>query len=206
MKFVSNKLQHYWKLARDYCVYNVLHADDPPHKLALGIAVGMFVTFTPLIGFQMVMNMFLAWLLRANKFVGIPLVWISNPFTIVPIYYPCYWIGCKLINVPVIGDEWWEQLTSRWEDFQLDGTVTWFEKVSFWWSSLLQIATPLWVGCVVVGLSAGISSYYGSLLAIRRYRLKRWGQLMPPRVTPDDHQTASQPSPPPEDSSSSGSV
>lgn len=178
---------------RDYCVYKILHADDPPHQLALGIAVGMFVTFTPLIGFQMGINFCLAWLLRANKFVGIPLVWISNPVTIVPIYYPCYWVGCKLLNQPVIGYEWWDQLQARWEDLVIDGNITWFKKVSFWWSSLMEIATPLTVGCTVVGLTAGVISYYCSLFAIRSYRLKRWGQLVPPHATPEDLQSATHP-------------
>lgn len=192
MKFIGDKLKNYWKRIRDFCVYKVLHADDPPHQLALGIGIGMFVTFTPTIGFQMGIVVFLAWLLRANKLVGVPLVWISNPFTLVPIYYACYWVGCRLLNMQTIGDEFWDRMMSDWESLTLT-QPTWSQRVYFWWERLLDIATPLWVGCIVVGLVLGVISYYVSLFAIRNYRLKRWGQLLPPKLTPTDHQSATHP-------------
>ena len=105
MKIVGDKLRAAIKSVKDFCILRILHADDPPHRLALGIAIGMFVTFTPLIGFQMLISVFLAWLLRANKLVGVPLVWISNPVTFVPIYYPCYWLGCKVLGQPVLSNK-----------------------------------------------------------------------------------------------------
>ncbi len=185
MKFVSDSIKHYWKRGRDFCVYRVLHADDPPHRLALGIAIGMFVTFLPLIGMQMMLSVFLAWLLRANKLVGIPLVWISNPLTIIPIYYPCYWLGCQLLGLPVVSDEW-ARLKVNWQTLQADPAVTWGNKVRFWWESLLEFVGPLGLGCLIVSVVVGTFSYYIALFAIRSYRLRRWGQLMPPNLTPID--------------------
>ncbi len=185
MKFVSTKIRQTWKRIKDFCVYKVLHADDPPHRLALGIAIGMFVTFMPLIGFQMMLSVFLAWFLRANKLVGVPLVWISNPLTIIPIYYPCYWIGCKFSGMPVASEEW-ARLKVNWQMLQANPTTTWGAKVEFWWQGFRDIAGPLGLGCIIVGLSVGVVSYYLSLLAIRRYRFQRWGQLMPPSLTPVD--------------------
>ncbi|MCC7335469.1 MAG: DUF2062 domain-containing protein [Pirellulaceae bacterium] len=179
MKIVSDQFRHYWKRAKDFCVYKVLHADDPPHRLALGIAVGMFVTFTPLIGFQMLLSVTLAWMLRANKLVGIPLVWISNPATAIPIYYPCYRLGCVLLGGKVDNEKWTE-----WQQLQADPTTTWGITIKFWWEGLMDIIPPLCLGCVVVASALGVLSYYISLLAIRSYRLRRWGQLMPPKLTP----------------------
>lgn len=186
MKFVSDKVNQYWNQAKDFCVYRVLHADDPPHRLALGVAIGMFVTFMPLIGFQMALSVFLAWLLRANKLVGIPLVWISNPVTIVPIYYPCYWIGCKILSTPVVTDEW-SNLKVNWQTLQADPSAQWGSKVRFWWDSFFDFAGPLGLGCLVVGTTVGVIAYYGSLFAIRYYRIRRWGQLMPPGLTPEEN-------------------
>ncbi|HKI70697.1 MAG TPA: DUF2062 domain-containing protein, partial [Verrucomicrobiae bacterium] len=76
-----------------FFVYRVLHVDDTPHRIALGVAVGIFVAWTPTVGFQMILTIILATLLRANKLVGIPFVWISNPFTLGVIYYPNYLLG-----------------------------------------------------------------------------------------------------------------
>ena len=38
-----------------FIVYRILHADDTPHRLALGIALGVFVAWTPTVGLQMVL-------------------------------------------------------------------------------------------------------------------------------------------------------
>ena len=160
-------------------MYKVLHADDPPHRLALGIAVGMFVTMLPLIGFQMMISVFLAWILRANKLVGIPLVWISNPATAIPIYLPCYRLGCVLLGGKVDEAKWTE-----WRELQADPATTWGITIKFWWEGLMDIIPPLCLGCLVVATALGVVSYYISLLAIRSYRLRRWGQLMPPKLTP----------------------
>lgn len=183
VKFFSNTLKHYVRRIRDFCVYKVLHADDPPHRLALGIAVGMFVTFMPLIGLQMLISFFLAWLLRANKLVGVPLVWISNPLTIVPIYYPCYLLGCKVLGTPAMSEDW-ARVEASWHAMR--DSATWLAKVQFWWDNTIDMVWPLGVGCLIVGFTAGVLSYYVSLFAIRSYRFRRWGQLMPPDLTPVD--------------------
>lgn len=182
MKFFSDSLKHQWKRIRDFCVYRVLHADDPPHRLALGIGIGMFVTFLPLIGFQMMLSFFLAWLFRANKLVGVPLVWISNPLTIVPIYYPCYWLGCRLLNE----SDNWEHIRTRWTALTDTQPASWGSTLLFGWESLLDLAGPLGLGCLIVAMVMGVISYYASLILIRNYRFKRWGQLMPPQLTPQE--------------------
>jgi uncharacterized protein len=182
MKFFSAKLNHYWRQVKDFCVFRILHADDPPHRLALGIAIGLFVTFLPLIGIQMVLTLFLSWLLRANKLVGVPLVWISNPLTL-PIYYPGYWLGCKLLGVPTLGTNW-SELKTAWTDFAPQ--ATWLEKLRFWWDTVMEFIWPLGLGSLIVASLIGVLSYYFSLLLIRHYRIRRWGQLMPPGLTPKD--------------------
>lgn len=103
-------------------MYSVLHTNDPPARLALGAAIGMFVAFTPTFGLQMVLVVFIAWLLKANKAVGLPIVWISKPATMGFIYYLCYIVGCALLGREPIwqefmtrlqnpGDGWWPALT-----------------------------------------------------------------------------------------------
>ncbi len=73
--------------------FRILHADDSPHRLALGVAIGLFVAWTPLLGLHTVLAIALAFLLRANKFLAIAFVWVNNPVTFLPIYYPAYLVG-----------------------------------------------------------------------------------------------------------------
>ena len=153
-------------------MHSVLHADDPPHRLALGVAIGMFVAFTPTIGLQMVLAAFIAWLLGGNKVITAPIVWISNPATMVPIYYWCYFVGRKILHEPGRDAAWWAEFRHP--------PAGWLPGISFYWSKFIDIAAPLWVGSLLVASVLAYASYYLSYYAIRYYRLRRWGQLTPP--------------------------
>jgi len=48
------------KRLKRFLVHNVLHVDDTPHRIALGVAIAIFVTWTPTIGFQMLLTIALA--------------------------------------------------------------------------------------------------------------------------------------------------
>ena len=86
-KYMYIRLRYGWRRAQRFVKYRILHVDDTPHRIALGVAIGMFVAWTPTIGFQMGLTVLLCALFRANKLVGVPLVWISNPLTIIPVYF-----------------------------------------------------------------------------------------------------------------------
>jgi uncharacterized protein len=172
MKILSDWFRSNWQRAREFVIHNVLHADDPPHRLALGVGIAMFITFTPTIGFQMGLVFALAWLFGGNKMVGLPLVWISNPATIVPIYYPCLWLGELLMGKPHRDFNWFKSFSQAPEE--------WGPKVQFFAHKFWDVAVELWVGCVVVGGVLGIISYYVTYWSVYAYRMKKWGQLVPP--------------------------
>ena len=44
-----------------------LRLDDPPHRIALALAVGVFVSCTPFWGFQTILAVLIAMLLRLNR-------------------------------------------------------------------------------------------------------------------------------------------
>lgn len=156
----------------------ILHADDPPHRLALGVAIGLFVTFTPTIGFQTALVIALAWLLGANKLVGLPLVWISNPATFVPIYYPCYRIGKWILGGQPVSMRWWRDLAHPPESS--------VEALRFYWTRLLEIIGPLTTGCLVVAIPIGSVGYvltYQSVIRYRDLRTKRLATIAARRHT-----------------------
>ncbi len=163
---------------RRFVFHTILHADDPPHRLAMGLAIGMFITFTPTVGFQMALVVFFAWLLRANKVVGLPLVWISNPATIVPIFYVCYRIGRLVLLQDGVESGWWDEIGHP--------AGPWWSQAGFYWQRFMEVAAPLWVGSLVVAALVGYATYYISYYAIYGYRMKRWGQPMPPSAISDE--------------------
>ncbi|MBI1368923.1 MAG: DUF2062 domain-containing protein [Planctomycetes bacterium] len=174
-RHVRARIRLYSAITRRFVLHNLLHADDPPERLARGVAIGLFVAFTPTIGFQMGLVLFLAWLFRANKLIGLPMVWISNPVTLVPIYYPCYKLGVMLTRMTPVNAKWWSDLAHPPEG--------WWNTVDFYWTQMVDVAVPMWVGCVVVGLLFALPSYIIVHRTICYYRIKRWGQLIPPSAS-----------------------
>ncbi|MEZ6090093.1 MAG: DUF2062 domain-containing protein [Pirellulaceae bacterium] len=160
-----------WIRCRRFVLHNVLHADDPPHSLAMGIAIGLFVTFTPTIGLQMLLVMCLAWIFRANKIVGVPIVWLSNPATFVPIYLPCYKVGRWLLNSEPKDRQWWHNLHHPPMGF--------LAKIEFYWSSIWEIIGPLTIGCLLVASVIAVVGYIVSYSVIYTYRMKRFGRATP---------------------------
>jgi hypothetical protein len=152
-----------WKRLKRLLVHHVLHVDDTPHRIALAVAIGLFVAWTPTIGFQMGLTVVLAWLLGANKVVGVPLVWISNPLTLAPIYLPNYYLGRWILGGEV-----------RPPDFSrvVNATGGWLETVSTWWSVTWHVLLPLWVGSLLVGLALAVPAYLATYHGVVIYRRK----------------------------------
>lgn len=105
----------------------------------LAVALGMFCAFIP-VPFQMLIAAVGAIWLRVNILVAVPLVWISNPFTMGPLYYFCYLLGAKMLGREPEGF-----------DFEL----------SFDWliTGLASIWQPFLLGCFTVGAISALASY-----------------------------------------------
>jgi len=160
--------------ARRFLTLKVLHTDDPPHAVALGVAIGIFVAFLPLVGVQTVVAIAVAALLRANKVVCVPLVWITNPITLGPIYAGCIWVGQKVLpGHGTSGDD-----VRRLLEFGAGRSV--FTRA--YWGDLLLflggLTSELLVGCVIVGVVFAVPSYFVSRAAVTKYRDRRRQKLL----------------------------
>ena len=135
-------------------IRSLFRLNDPPHKLALAFALGIFIAFTPTIGLHIVSCLALAWIFRLSKVVIITASFVNNPWTIVPLYGFCIWFGIMItgsdIAVPVIA----------WDEMSL--------------TSAYQILKPyLWpyiAGTMVMGTATGIISYFLFYRALVRFR------------------------------------
>jgi uncharacterized protein len=165
---------------RNFIFHKVLHAEDTPHRVALGVAIGMFVASTPTVGAHMVLVVALAALLRANKVVGLPVVWVVNPVTIVPFYYSCWWLGAEILpGRSASGESVRDRLTqltsshaSLWQDML---------HLEFWTAMFrvrLSLGAELWVGCLIVGVVSGTVMYFVTRTLITRYRARRADRIM----------------------------
>jgi len=125
-----------------------------PREIAMGFALGLFVGFTPTMGFQMPIAVFFAALLKWNKISAAIGVWITNPFTAVFIYSFCYFIGAKLLGYQV--------------SVKLAAGLS-LEKL-FHLGPQIILATTL--GGIIIGLPVALLGYYLSFNAVHGYQTK----------------------------------
>ena len=69
-----------------------------PYYNAKGIAVGVFSGCFPFFGFQTLIGIFLAKLIKGNLLLATACTWISNPFTYIPLYFFNYKVGSFLLK------------------------------------------------------------------------------------------------------------
>ena len=89
-----------------------LHVDE--FALARGIAVGLFVGFTPTVGIQTLLMLGGSLTFRANFIAAFIVSNISNPFTLAPLYYGFNQLGGWLLKqlpvTPVPVDDFGEEV------------------------------------------------------------------------------------------------
>ncbi len=181
-----------WKPIRDVIVYRILGVDDSPHRIALGVALAFFVAWTPTIGFQMIIAVALASLVGANRAVTIPIVWISNPLTAVPLYYFNWCVGHMLRYGSLEFDPTVRATLAKLMGH--GGSLTAYLQglldASFWrelGALLARCGIDLWLGSVVLGLLLGGVSYPLCHWAVRAYRRIRHHEENPAPHGSADH-------------------
>ena len=134
----------------------ILRYKGTPHQVALGFAVGLFVALTPTVGIQMALGALIAHLLKANRALPVALAWISNPFTMGPLYYFNYRVG--LLFVP--GDESaGRALIDSISGASLADPGTWWEAIKLMASEAWGVAGVLWLGSIIVASIAAVITY-----------------------------------------------
>ncbi len=170
--------RYVWRKTRDVIVYRILRVNDSPHRIALGVAIAFFVAWTPTIGFQMILAVTLASILRANKAVTIPVVWISNPVTAVPLYYTNWCFG-HLVHYRTLEFDPAVRATLA-KLVATKGSFAAFVRNFFdiqWWRELMTLTAKcgvdLWIGSIILGAVVAGISYPVFLWAVRAYRRAR---------------------------------
>jgi uncharacterized protein len=113
-----------------------------PHNIALGMAVGIFVSITPIIPLQTVVAVTLAFVVRGSKSAAALGTWLSNPLTIPLVYYANYKLGCILLRCQTTMD-----------------TIA-FDSFSQLMDLGLEVTGAMLVGSLAIGLVLGVVAYF----------------------------------------------
>ena len=151
-------------------------ARGSPKAMARGVSMGLWVAFTPTVGFQMLMVAFLAVPLRANVAVALATVWLSNPITVVPLYFAYYWLGTIVLGVPPMQ---YGELGLLLKDlFATDprSIIAAFKTLG------AEIGLPMVVGSFVIATLIAALAYPLTLRWARRRRDRRLGRAAATRA------------------------
>jgi len=121
--FINNKLKPQIKLALD----DIRHPGNHPGTTALSMALGMFIGIFIPMGLQVWTLALLLLMIRFNILIATLVTLISNPFTILPIYYSGILIGETITgqNFP------WQYFDMFIKDPQIDYIINFGQRGAF---------------------------------------------------------------------------
>ncbi len=70
-----------WGRAAEYVFHRLRRLPDKPHKIARGIAAGVFVSFSPFFGFHFVFAAIVALVIQGNMLAALMATFFGNPLT-----------------------------------------------------------------------------------------------------------------------------
>lgn len=146
-----------WRRSALYYLKRILRLSGTPYAIAMGSAIGVFVTITPFIGFHVVLTLVLAWLFRSNMLAGAIATAIGNPVT-----YPVIWAGTYELGQLILRGSSGAAPARLGHDL-LHKSI----------DQILPLVKPMLVGSIPLGLASGCMIYFIVYKAVAAYQKAR---------------------------------
>ena len=112
-------------------IKKLIHIEDTPERTALAYSVGIFLGFSPFLGFHTLFGLAVAFVFGLNRFAVLLGVWSNAPWWIIPYYVGATWAGMWMtgfrierealeeifrlgVEQGLFGSDFWGCLTSQW--------------------------------------------------------------------------------------------
>lgn len=106
-----------------------------------GVALGLFVAFTPTIPFQMLLTVCGGLYFRVNLPIALAACWVTNPLTAVPIYTAAWKLGRYIVENAA-------PFREAFEAYNIEGRATRIIRQGFY----------LWTGSLIFSLVSALSA------------------------------------------------
>lgn len=137
----------------------VLRLDDPPWRVALALAVGVFISCTPFYGLQTVLSLAAATIFRLNRAVTVTGAWLNLPWFAPLVYGFALRIGALVL--PDLHGADIAEIAALLQTSSALSAADMFEL-------LRTVSLALLIGTAAVGIVAGLFTYFAALLLLRR--------------------------------------
>ena len=151
---------------------SLLRQKDTPHRIALGLCLGIFVGTLPIMGIQMTVVTLLALPLRANLKTAVAGVWISNPITFIPMYFGYYKLGLLFFPSRAVS------LETFISTIKQAGEIDWsapHQSLSHILAVSEDILVPMWTGSILLAVIFGAVTYFVTRAIVTAYRASKDG-------------------------------
>ncbi|MBU6474963.1 MAG: DUF2062 domain-containing protein [Alphaproteobacteria bacterium] len=148
-----------------YYKHRIARLPGTPYYIACGFATGMAVSFTPFVGFHLMLGGLVTWLLGGSLVaMALGAVLSGNPWT-----YPFIWIGCYKLGRFMLGHRAMRAATGELMHRQ------------FTFSDLLhrpmELLLPMLLGCVPLVIIVWSATYYVASGIVTRSKEKRKARI-----------------------------
>ena len=171
-----------WRRAASYITLRLRRLPDSPHKIARGVACGVFVCFTPLFGLHFGVAALMAWAIRGNILASLLATLVGNPLTFPLIAALSIGLGERLLQsetpVPLpqvlpAFSRAFGQITDNLVALLTGGSAQWDQLAVFF----KGVFVPYLVGGFVPGVIAAFVAYKMSVPVVAAYQRRRAGTL-----------------------------
>ncbi len=173
-----------WRRAIEYFGHRLKRLPDTPHKIALGFACGVFVSFSPFFGFHFVYAGLCALLVRGNLLASFLGTLVGNPVTFPFIATAALTSGRWIYGMRgdaesflSVRDAFVGALDGLWQSFLALfglGEPAW-DKLAQFWSDLFL---PYYVGGLIPGLITATVFYFLTRPLVAAYQARRRSKLL----------------------------
>jgi uncharacterized protein (DUF2062 family) len=141
----------------------LLQLDDSPWRIALALAIGVFISFTPFWFFQTLLALLVATIFRLNRGVAVTGVWLNLPWFAPFIYAGALKLGEAMPGVPPVA---WAAAV------KVGAMLPGLSSLAGFYDYVV-LSTYLLVGTTTLGLAAAALTWlvtYGCIRVCRRRR------------------------------------
>lgn len=173
-----------WRRAFEYFAHRLKRLPDTPHKIALGFACGVFVSFSPLFGFHFVYAALVALVLRGNVLAACLGTLMGNPVTFpliasasLTLGRQVYGLGGSGTEVHSVKDSFFGALSGLWQSMKSlvgFGQPAW-DKLGIFFH---EVFLPYYIGGLLPGLITAVVFYFLSRPLVAAYQHRRRSRLL----------------------------
>ena len=167
-----HNLRTYWDRYSKKIIIRLKRLQGTPYSIASGFACGVAISFTPLIGFHMVLAALTAWISRGNIIASAIGTIIGNPWT-----FPFIWAAVLYTGNHLLGNADASSQVDFLATFSAAGDALYNLNWDKFGKEVWPIIHPMLIGCIPFYIASWIISYKLMKKTLDKLEAKRQSRL-----------------------------